>query len=58
VIIAVPADTPDTIPVELPTTAIEVNPGLLQAPPGIALLRVISDAAHTLPGPAIADGTG
>lgn len=53
---AVPEDTPVTIPVE-PMVAIAGLP-LLQAPPGEVSDSIIEDPAQTLPAPEIAGGSG
>lgn len=55
-IVAVPASTPLTTPLEEPTAATDVAP-LLHVPPPPSL-KVIDDPAHTADKPEISDGTG
>lgn len=53
---AVPAETPVTIPVE-PTVATDVLP-LLHVPPLVASLRVVTSPAQTTIVPVIDEGAG
>jgi len=55
-IVAVPADTPLTMPVK-PIVATEPSP-LLHTPPLVASLSVVVEPAHTLMVPVIADTVG
>jgi hypothetical protein len=48
--IAVPADTPVTTPVEAFTVAVAENPGLLHIPPGTPSLKVVIAFTHTFAG--------
>ena len=57
VMVAVPADTPVTIPVPAPTEAIEVLL-LLHVPPLVASLSEVVSPTQTLLTPVIADGVG
>ncbi len=57
VIIAVPADTPVTMPLEVPTVAIAVFP-LLQVPLGVTSLRLVVKPTHMLSRPVIGAGSG
>ena len=52
--VAVPADTPETIPVEDPTVAIPVDPEVQVPPP--ASDKVVVEPAHTDPVPVIDEG--
>jgi hypothetical protein len=56
VIIAVPADTPDTIPV--PPIEATVGNELFQIPPGVALDKTEANPIQMLGVPAIAAGEG
>jgi hypothetical protein len=53
VITAVPADTPNTTPVDALTVAIEVLL-LLHAPPDVVFVSVIDELVQTLEGPEFA----
>ena len=57
--VALPADTPVSMPVEASILATEVLL-LVQVPPAAASVRVMVDPVHTDPGPVIvpADGNG
>jgi hypothetical protein len=55
--VAVPADTPETIPEVEPTVAI-AGAELDQRPPGVASPKVVVLPTHTFAEPVIAPGTG
>ena len=55
--LAVPADTPVTIPVEDPAVATAVLP-LLHAPPGVTSLNAVVAPIQTLVAPVIPEGSG
>jgi hypothetical protein len=57
VIVHVPAETPVTIPVNIPTDAIEMSLQL-HVPPIVALLHVMVSPAHTVDAPKISAGIG
>ena len=57
VMIVVPAEMPETIPVEEPIVAMVVLP-LVHTPPVIASLKVTGLPAHVFSTPVIADGIG
>lgn len=54
--LAVPADTPQTTPVEEPT--VTVAELLLHVPPGVPSVSVVHVPTHMLKVPDIADGLG
>jgi hypothetical protein len=53
--VAVPAATPETMPVPEATVAIPAEPGALQVPPEVASVKVIVWPMQTAVGPEIAD---
>ena len=55
--VAVPGDTPDTIPVNEPIVATAVFP-LAHLPPGVASVKVDGIPTHTLVEPVMAAGNG
>lgn len=57
VITAVPAEIPDTVPLEVPMVATAVLL-LLQEPPGVPSERVVVTPTHSEPDPSIVPGTG
>ena len=57
VIVAQPADTPLTIPVDAPIVAID-GMALVQTPPATESLSVVVEPGHTLNVPIIGAGTG
>jgi len=54
--VAVPTDTPVTMPVE-PTVAMAVEP-LVHVPPPVTSLRVVVAPAHNVPVPVMGEGAG
>src|ERR1043165_5726673 len=51
--VALPANTPPTTPVDEPTVAVAISL-LLQVPPVVVLLRVVTPPSHTLAVPVVA----
>ena len=54
--VAVPTETPDTIPVDEPTLAMVLSL-LVHIPPEVALFSVVEEPIHTIDEPVMAVGT-
>ena len=57
IMVTVPTETPVTIPLLLPTTAI-ADELLLHVTPGVVVVRVMEEPTHTDDGPPISAGSG